>query len=185
MRCACGVVFCADGFAGKVHDMTTKNPTVALLAGVFDPVTNGHVDVMTRAAAIFDRVIVGVGDNPEKSAMFTALQRADLVRESLPGLANLEVAVYRGLTIHFARQCQATCLIRGIRNSTDLRFENDLAMTNRAAGGVETLYLPAHPSVAYISSSLVRQIAIGGGDASGMVPPPVWQALLAKRSALK
>ncbi|MCY2926969.1 MAG: pantetheine-phosphate adenylyltransferase, partial [Planctomycetota bacterium] len=143
--------------------MTAKNPTVALLAGVFDPITNGHVDVIARAAALFGRVIVGVGDNPEKSAMFTADQRAALVRAALPEVKNLDVAIYRGLTIHFARQCGATCLVRGIRNSTDLRFENDLAMTNRAAGGVETLYLPAHSSVAYISSSLVRQIATGGG----------------------
>ena len=165
--------------------MTRKNSAVALMAGVFDPITNGHVDVIRRAAALFDRVIVGVGDNPEKSAMFTADQRAALVKASLGELDNLEVAIYRGLTIHFARHCQASCLIRGIRNSTDLRFENDLAMTNRAAGGVETLYLPAHSSVAYISSSLVRQIATGGGDASGMVPGPVWQALLTRRTAGK
>jgi pantetheine-phosphate adenylyltransferase len=165
--------------------MTRKNPAVALLAGVFDPITNGHVDVIRRAAALFDRVIVGVGDNPEKAAMFTADERAALVRASLGDLDNLDVAIYRGLTIHFAHQCQATCLIRGIRNSTDLRFENDLAMTNRAAAGVETLYLPAHPGVAYISSSLVRQIASGGGDASSMVPPVVWQALQGRRSPRK
>ncbi|MCY2932076.1 MAG: pantetheine-phosphate adenylyltransferase [Planctomycetota bacterium] len=165
--------------------MAGHKPTVALMVGVFDPITNGHVDVIRRVAAMFDRVIVGVGDNPEKSAMFTADQRAGLVRASLAHAPNVEVVIYRGLTIHFAAQCGATFLVRGIRNSTDLRFESDLAMTNRAAGGVETLYLPADPAIAYISSSLVRQIASGGGDASAMVPAPVWQALLARRSAGK
>jgi pantetheine-phosphate adenylyltransferase len=161
--------------------MAKSGMRVAVFPGTFDPITHGHTDVIRRAARLFDRVVVGVGDNPEKSAMFTAAQRARLVRQSLPDLPGIEVTVYRGLTIDFAARCGAAAIVRGIRNGTDLRFESDLAMTNRAASGIETVYILADSAVAYVSSTLVRQIASGGGDVSAMVPAPVRRALRARQ----
>lgn len=162
--------------------MGDNKTRTAVYPGTFDPMTNGHLDVIRRAAQLFDRVVVGVGDNPEKHAMFTADRRAGMVREALAGVDGVEVRVFRGLTVALAAECGATVIVRGVRNGTDLRFENDLAMTNRAASGIETVYVLADPAVAYISSTLVRQIASGGGDISAMVPPAVLRAMKSRKT---
>lgn len=160
--------------------MARTNTGPAVFPGTFDPITNGHLDAIRRAAALFDQVVVGVGQNPEKTAMLSQAERTGLAKAVLADLPNVRVQPYAGLTIDFASRLGASLIVRGIRSGTDLRFENDVTMTNRAASGVETVYLVADSGVAFISSALVRQIAVGGGDICSMVPRQVAEAMRKK-----
>lgn len=159
--------------------MSDSHPRVAVFPGTFDPITNGHVDAIRRGAGLFDRLIVAVGHNPEKQALLDLDVRVRLIRDVLAELPNVDVASYEGLTIAFAKRVGATAILRGIRNTSDLHFEHQVALTNRAAGGVETVFILTSPEHAFTSSTLIRQIASMGGDISTMVPPQV-HAHLAK-----
>jgi len=150
----------------------TKSRT-ALFPGTFDPITNGHLDVIKRAAGLFDQVIVAVGQNPEKDSLLDQPLRAQIVREAVAGMANVRVETYSGLTVRFARELGADVIVRGLRGAAEIGFELRMAMTNRAATGIETVFILPGPDCAFISSGLVRQIARGGGDVSAMVPPQV------------
>ena len=160
--------------------MSRPNKDLAVYPGMFDPITNGHVDLIRRGARLFDRLIVAVGDNPDKTSLFSAGQRRRLVQQVVEGLslANVRVASYTGLTVHFARNEGAGVLLRGIRASSDLHFEVQIAQTNRHLTGVETVFVLPSPECAFISSTLIRQIAQGGGDVSNLVPPEILPALL-------
>jgi pantetheine-phosphate adenylyltransferase len=153
--------------------MTDRNPTLAVFPGMFDPITLGHVDVVARGAALFDRVVVAVGDNPAKSSLFTQNQRVEMATRVVAPYGNVEVKAYTGLTIDFANSMGASVILRGLRSVGDLHAELQMAQTNRLAGKIETLFIATAAEVSLISSTLVRQIARAGGDVSAMVPQAV------------
>jgi len=153
----------------------------AVYPGTFDPITNGHVDLVQRAARLFDRVIVAIAVNPNKRPAFTAEQREELARTALEGLANVEVVTFDSLLADFVCARHARVILRGLRAVSDFEFEFQLAGMNRhLAPGVETLFLTPAERYTFISSSLVREIAELGGDVSPFVHPAVGAAL-AKR----
>lgn len=143
---------------------------VALMAGSFDPMTVGHVDVALRAAALFDRVVIAVGSNPAKRYLFTLEERMEQVGRVLSG-APVDVVAFSGLVVDAARRHGAGVLIRGIRSQADVELELRNGQANRELSGIETLFLLSSPAHAHVSSSLVREIAAHGGDVSRYVPP--------------
>ena len=146
---------------------------IALFPGTFDPVTNGHLDIIRRGAAMFDELIVAVGANPEKTSRLDRDRRAAIVRQVTAALPNVRVETYAGLTVEAAAAFGAAVILRGLRNAADFQHESQMAMTNRAVTGVETLFMMTSPDCSFITSSLVRQVAAGGGDVSALVPPEV------------
>ena len=150
----------------------------ALYAGTFDPVTYGHLDVVRRAAALFDKVIVGVSVNPRKSPVFSTEERAGMLREACQGMANVEVMVVPGLVVDFAREVGAKVIVRGLRAVSDFESELQMASTNRTlAPEVETVFFTPAPEFHYFSASLVCDIARFGGKVSDFVPPHVEREL--------
>ena len=148
----------------------TKLPQIALFPGTFDPVTLGHMDIITRAGTLFDSLIVAIGHNPDKKTMLSLHQRLTILRESTAEFPNVSVQTYSGLTVNFAKETGATVIVRGLRNTIDMEHESQMALANRALGGFETCFLLSNPCHAHLSSSLVRQIASMGGDITPMVP---------------
>ncbi|MEW7979318.1 MAG: pantetheine-phosphate adenylyltransferase [gamma proteobacterium symbiont of Phacoides pectinatus] len=150
----------------------------AIYPGTFDPITNGHSDLIKRAARLFDRVILAVAANPGKAPVFTLDERVALAREVLAGLENVEIREFDSLLVEFARAAGAGVILRGLRAVSDFEYEFQLAgMNRRLAPEVETLFLTPAEQYAYISSSLVREIAALGGDVSEFVHPRVSEAL--------
>ena len=160
---------------------------IAIYAGSFDPITTGHLDVVKRARGMFDKVILGIGQNPDKQSLLPCEKRVslattlveELVNEA-PDLAPVEVTPYEGLTVDFAKTSGAVALIRGIRNVTDLAAETQLAITNRQVADIETVFIVTGEMYAFTSSSLIRQIAALGGDSdrlSNLIPPLVIETL--------
>jgi pantetheine-phosphate adenylyltransferase len=147
----------------------------AIYPGTYDPVTNGHVDVITRAAAIFDRVVVGVVGNPQhKQPMFSLDERVSFLRETLEGLENVEVDVFSELVVEFAHKWEAKVIVKGLRVISDFEWEFQMNQLNRTlAPDVETVYVMASPSVSFVSSSGVKEIASFGGNVDELVPEPV------------
>lgn len=146
--------------------------------GTFDPVTNGHCDLILRAARLFDRVVVAVAADTAKTPTFTTEERVHLVRQVLQNKANVEVVSFSGLLVSFTRQLGVSVIMRGLRAVSDFEFEFQLAgMNRRMAPDIETLFLTPDERFAYISSSLVREIARLGGDVSAFVAPVVQAAL--------
>lgn len=139
-------------------------PRIAVFPGQFDPITNGHLDVIRRGVKLFDEVIVAVGVNPDKRELFTLDEREEMIFELLREIPNARVAKYSGLTASFVRENQATAILRGIRDVSDLRYEFQLALANRAVGGVETVFIMTGDQYALTSSSLIRQVVSLGGD---------------------
>lgn len=146
---------------------------LAVCPGSFDPITNGHLDVIARAAAIFDEVLVAVGQNSAKSYLFTADERLELVRESLVHLPNVRAEHLAGLIVDFVKARGGGVLVKGVRFAADFEFELQMATLNKLTGGVETLILPAASQWSTLSSTLIREIANHGGDVSDFVPEPV------------
>ncbi len=159
---------------------------IGFYSGSFDPVTNGHLDVIVHAAALCDRLVVGVGSNPDKKGLFTVEERLALIREAAePALAGgscaLEVTSFSGLAVHAALAAGASLIVRGLRDSTDFDFEMQMAGMNQAmAPELRTVFLPASSPVRPIASTFVRQIAAMGGDPSPFAPPNVIAALKGK-----
>ena len=153
--------------------MTNINARVGVFPGTFDPITNGHLDVIRRGAKLFDRLIVAVGQNPDKASMLQQDERAQIIREVVADIRNVSVDTFTGLTVDFARKVGAAAMLRGIRNSSDLQFEFQVALTNRVVAGVETIFIMTSTEFAFTSSALIKQIAQMGGDVSAMVPPQV------------
>lgn len=151
----------------------TSPGRVAVFAGTFDPVTHGHLDLVRRGAALFDRLVVCVAAQG-RSTRFSAEARVGFVREAVRGLANVEVALFEGLLVAEARRHGARVLLRGVRGGKDLEAELPMAFANRAlAPELDTLFLAPSPAYALVSSSLVREVAALGGDVSAWVPPHV------------
>ncbi|HEY5858381.1 MAG TPA: pantetheine-phosphate adenylyltransferase [Aldersonia sp.] len=152
--------------------------TGAVCPGSFDPVTNGHLDVISRAAAQFDRIIVTVVINPSKKGLFTVEERIEMLAESTADLGNVEVAAWQGLLVDFARDKGMTAIVKGLRGANDFDYEIQMAQMNQKLTGVDTLFIATNPTYSYLSSSLVKEVATYGGDVSGMLPPKVLDRLL-------
>jgi pantetheine-phosphate adenylyltransferase len=144
--------------------MSGKNKKRAVFPGQFDPITHGHLDVIRRGVKLFDELIVAVGINPEKREMFPLDERIEMIRELLDDTPGVKVQKYTGLTVDFVRSVQATTILRGIRDVSDLRYEFQLAIANRTVGGIETVFIMTGDQFALTSSSLIRQIVSLGGD---------------------
>jgi len=156
---------------------------VALYPGTFDPITNGHADLVARAAPLFEKVIVGVAGSTGKNPVLDVRERESLARESLAHHDNVEVVAFDGLLADFARRIGAGVLLRGLRAVSDFEYEFQLASMNRhLIPEVETLFLTPAEQHSFISSTLVREVARLGGDVSGFVPPVVARALAARRT---
>ena len=159
----------------------TLSPRVAVYTGTFDPVHHGHLDVIRRASGLFDRLIVGVGVNPDKATLFTPAERAELLRAETRGLTNVEVATFDGLAVRFVRGAGARIMVRGLRTLSDMEYEFTMSLMNGALDpGLETVFLMASEEFSHVSSSLLRQIAKLGGDLTKFLPAAVAAALVAK-----
>ena len=146
----------------------------AMYPGTFDPITNGHQDLVRRAAGLFNRVIVAIAANPNKAPLFTLDQRVDLARQVLADLPNVEVMGYSGLTVEFARKHDLSVVVRGLRAVSDFEFEFQLAnMSRHLAREIETVFLTPQEQFTFISSSLIREIAVLGGETKEFVHPIV------------
>jgi pantetheine-phosphate adenylyltransferase len=150
--------------------------------GSFDPVTNGHVDVITRAAGLYDELIVAVLVNPGKAGLFGVDERMDLLRESVADLPNVTIDSFRGLLVDYCRAHEIPVIVKGLRAVSDFEYELQMAQMNRELAGIETLFVPTAPQVGHLSSSLVKQIALFGGDVSRLVPKAVYDRLLQERA---
>ena len=152
----------------------TKTKNIAVCPGSFDPVTRGHLDIIHRAAAMFDRLIVVVMSNPSKQCSFTPEERVNLIKKSITDLKNVEVDCYDGLLAEYAAKCGACAIIKGLRAMSDFEYEFQMALTNKKLNPeVETLFLTTSAENMYLSSSMVRQIAGMGGDVSEFVPSEI------------
>lgn len=149
----------------------------AVCPGSFDPVTNGHLDIIGRASRLFDEVIVGVLLNQSKQGLFSIDERLDMLREVTAAYDNVRVESFRGLLVDFCRAQRATVLIKGIRAVSDFDYELQMAQMNIGLAGVETLFMPTNPLYSFLSSSLVKDVAKWGGDISAHVPDLVGQRL--------
>ena len=156
--------------------------SLAVYPGTFDPITNGHVDILRRSLKIFDRVVVALAENVRKTPLFSLAQRHAFITEALGGDPRLEVDAFQGLLAEYCRKRGANVVIRGLRALADFEYEFQSAhMNRRLAPDVETLFLMTGEESFYVSSSLVKEVALMGGDVSRMVPPGVAAALTEKR----
>ena len=155
--------------------------TTAIYPGSFDPVTNGHLDIIRRAAKLADVLIVAVLNNPAKVSMFTVEERVDMLRETTKDIGNVRVDSFSGLTVDYARKENAICMVRGLRAVTDFDYELQLSQTNKAlAPDIDTVFLATDLKYAYLSSSVVKDAAGFGGDISAFVPEYVQKKVLDK-----
>lgn len=148
--------------------------SVAVYPGSFDPITNGHLDLIERGAKLFDRLIIAILRNEDKEPLFTVEERMEMLREVVRDYPNVEVATFNGLLVDFARQNGANAIIRGIRAISDYEYELQMALMNRRlCPSVETVFLMAGEAYSFISSRLVKQVIALGGNITGLVPPSV------------
>lgn len=145
----------------------------ALCPGTFDPVTNGHVDIVRRAAGLFDRVVMAVIENPAKTPVFDVADRVEMVREAVADLGNVEVDSFTGLLVDYARSKGASVIVKGLRAVSDFDYELQMAQMNRHLAEMETVFVPTSAKWSYLSSSLVKEVARYGGDVSSLVPEHV------------
>jgi pantetheine-phosphate adenylyltransferase len=161
--------------------MSEQRQRIAVYPGTFDPITNGHVDLVARASVLFEKIILGVAESPGKGPALPLADRVELARVALAGVPNVEVRGFHSLLAHFVHEVGAGVLLRGLRAVSDFEYEFQLASMNRhLIPDVETLFLTPAEQHSFISSTLVREVARLGGDVSGFVPPAVAAALAAK-----
>lgn len=159
---------------------------IAIYPGTFDPMTYGHLDVVKRAAEIFDKVIITVAYNAAKQPLFTTEERLAMIRQSVKTLKNVEVDSFRGLLVTYAKKKKATAIIRGLRAVSDFEYEFQMALMNRKLDtNITTVFLMPHEKYTYLNSSIVREIALLGGDYTEFVPPVVQKYLAKKIQSLK
>ena len=157
------------------------NPRIAIFPGSFDPPTLGHLDIIRRAASLFDVLIVALLENPSKQPAFTTAERVAMLRKAIGPIGDVRVESFHGLLAEYARARQASVIVRGVRGGTDLEYERQMADTNRHLNpSIDTIFLTPSPAVAHISSTLVRDIVSLGGSVRGLVPDAV-EAAIAER----
>ncbi|AEF41605.1 pantetheine-phosphate adenylyltransferase [Hoyosella subflava] len=149
----------------------------AICPGSFDPVTNGHLDVIERASAHFDRVVVAVLVNPNKRGMFTVEERLDLLREVTSHLPNVTVDSWQGLLVDYAKNNDLNAIVKGLRAVSDFEYELQMAQMNKELSGVDTFFTATNPLYSFLSSSLAKEVATYGGDVSHLLPPVVYRRL--------
>jgi len=159
--------------------VSERNGTV-VCPGSYDPVTNGHLDIITRSSKVFERVVVGVVNNPvrKQKTLFTAEERREFIREATAALPNVEVKIFSNLLVEFARENEATAIVKGLRAISDFEYEFEMAQLNRKLDPeLESIYIIASPHYSFLSSTGVKEMATFGGDVSDLVPAPVAAAL--------
>ncbi len=162
------------------------NPRIAVYTGTFDPVHRGHLDIIQRGSRLFERLIVGVGINPDKATLFNTEERVQLLRQVVGDYTNVEVLAFNGLAVRFVRETGARIMIRGLRTLSDMEYEFTMSLMNlHLDPGIETVFLMAKEEFSHVSSSLLRQIAALSGDLSKFLPNVVQDALIVKATAGK
>lgn len=158
----------------------------ALTPGTFDPITSGHLDVIARASQLVDEVVIAVADSQKKGPLFTLEERVELVRQATAHLSNVRVEPFKGLLVDFAKELDATVVVKGLRAITDFEYEFQMtAMNYQLSPQLETLFIMSPPQYMYLSSSIVREISKMGGDIQQFVPPCVYEALKRKYANLQ
>jgi len=157
----------------------------AIFPGSFDPITNGHLDVIHRSMKLFDELIVAVGRSPVKNQLFTPEERVEMIAELIADMPGVLVESFEGLTVEYAAKKKADVILRGLRSLTDVHYEFQLAMTNRAVAGIETVFIMTGEQYGFTSSTLIRQVASLGGDLSNLIPRNVYNRLQQRFSKLK
>jgi len=156
----------------------------AIFPGSFDPITNGHLDVVKRSMRLFDELIIAVGRSPIKNQLFTPAERVEMIEELIGELPGVSVESFEGLTVEYASQKEADVILRGLRSLTDVQYEFQLAMTNRAVTGIETVFIMTSEQYGFTSSTLIREVASLGGDLSNLIPENVHKRLEQRFSRL-
>jgi pantetheine-phosphate adenylyltransferase len=164
--------------------MTMSSDRVAIYPGSFDPLTNGHVDIIERGIKLFDRVIVAILVHAEKKPLFAVADRLAMIREVFQGQASVEVDTFDGLLVDYVRKRGASAIVRGLRGVADFEYEKQMAQMNRhLSGDVETVFMMPAAEWSHVSSSLIKEVAALGGAVAGLVPPPVAARLERQRAA--
>jgi pantetheine-phosphate adenylyltransferase len=149
----------------------------AVCPGSFDPITNGHLDVIERASKFFDEIIVAVGINASKQRLFEPDERVEMIREACLAIPNVKVDTFQGLIVEFCKAHGVQAIVKGLRAVSDFDYELQMGQMNRSLAEVDTLFMPADPHYSFLSSSLVKEVATYGGDVSGLVPEAVLSRL--------
>jgi pantetheine-phosphate adenylyltransferase len=152
----------------------------AACPGSFDPVTNGHIDIIERASALFDEVVVAVGVNKSKNRLFTPEERIQMLEEACQGFTNVRVSSFDGLLTDFCKAEQVVAIVKGLRAVSDFDYELQMAQMNSSLAAIETVFVPTSPEYSFLASSLVKEVATFGGDVSSLVPPLVLDRLTAR-----
>jgi pantetheine-phosphate adenylyltransferase len=152
----------------------------AACPGSFDPVTNGHIDIISRASALFDEVVVAVGVNKSKKRLFSAEERIEMLTEVSAPFANVRIDSFEGLLTDFCKEHDVHAIVKGLRAVSDFDYELQMAQMNSSLSGVETVFVPTSPEYSFLASSLVKEVATYGGDVSGLIPPFVLDRLTAR-----
>jgi len=149
----------------------------AIFPGSFDPITNGHLDVIERGMKLFDELVIAVGRSPVKNQLFTPEERVEMIAELITDMPGVLVESFEGLTVEYAAIKKADVILRGLRSLTDVQYEFQLAMTNRAVAGIETIFIMTSEQYGFTSSTLIREIASLGGDLSNLIPGSIYERL--------
>jgi len=149
----------------------------AIFPGTFDPITNGHLDVINRSIKLFDELIIAVGRSPIKNQLFSPEERVEIIAELIADIPDVSVESFDGLTVEYAAKKEADVILRGLRSLTDVQYEFKLAMTNRAVAGIETVFVMTSEEYGFTSSTLIREVASLGGNVSNLIPKMVYKRL--------
>lgn len=153
----------------------------AIYPGTFDPITNGHIDILLRSLRIFDHIVVGIGPNPKKTALFSLEERISMIQESIKGIPDVSVEIFDGLLVDFAKKHNARAIIRGLRAVSDFEYEFQMALMNRKLDNeIETVFLMPSEEYSYLTSSIIKVVGSFGGDVSSLVPKHVYDKLKEK-----
>jgi pantetheine-phosphate adenylyltransferase len=157
----------------------TKKFVRAIFPGSFDPITNGHLDVINRGMKLFDELVIAVGRSPVKNQLFTPEERVEMIAELIHQrrMPSVSVESFEGLTVEYAANKKADVILRGLRSLTDVQYEFQLAMTNRAVAGIETVFIMTSEQYGFTSSTLIREVASLGGDLSNLIPESIYKHL--------
>jgi pantetheine-phosphate adenylyltransferase len=157
----------------------------AIFPGSFDPITNGHLDVINRSIKLFDELIIAVGRSPVKNQLFTPEERVEMIAEIIADMPGVAVESFEGLTVEYAASKKADVILRGLRSLTDVQYEFQLAMTNRSVADIETIFVMTSEEYGFTSSTLIREIASLGGDVSKLIPKSIYERLQRRLTKVK